>query len=324
VKPPQVVTLETKQMAEQRMNAEGDFQPEVDVRYHTVALGHKDGYALDMMSEILNGRTGRLYKTMIEGSSIASSARANYDGRKYAGAFSFGAETKGDSTPEQLEQAWYGELKKLQDELVPERELQKVKNGVAADSYRRLQSNFSLLVQLAFAENSLGWQEINSMPTKLQAVTAADIQRVAKTYFDASNRSVATYKRKVGAAPAGEDPDLAALPAPMRARAKQMAAQLMQTTDPAELREGLVGMEAQSAQVPPQMKPMFDYMKKKMQGRIAELEASGGAAPAEAPAAAPAPAPAAAKPVAAKAASKSSPTATPAAPNATAPKSGGQ
>jgi len=269
-----------------------------------------------------------LYKTMIEGSSIASSARANYDGRKYAGAFSFGAETKGDSTPEQLEQAWYGELKKLQDELVPERELQKVKNGVAADSYRRLQSNFSLLVQLAFAENSLGWKELNAMPTKLQAVTAADIQRVAKTYFDVSNRSVATYKRKAGAATVGEDPDLAALPAPMRSRAKQMAAQLMQSTDPAELRQGLEAMEAQGAQVPPQMKPMFDYMKKKMQVRIAELEAGGAAAP-EAPAdaaakKAPVAAPAAAKPAAAKAAPKSSPTTTPAAPNATAPKGGGQ
>ena len=327
VKPPQVVTLETKQMAEQRMNAEGDFQPEVDVRYHTVALGHKDGYALDMMSEILNGRTGRLYKTMIEGSSIASSARAAYDGRKYAGAFSFGAETKGDSTPEQLEQAWYGELKKLQDELVPERELQKVKNGVAADSYRRLQSNFSLLVQLAFAENSLGWKELNAMPTKLQAVTAADIQRVAKTYFDVSNRSVATYKRKAGAATAGEDPDLAALPAPMRARAKQMAAQLMQSTDPAELRQGLDAMEAQGAQVPPQMKPMFDYMKKKMQGRIAELEAGGGTAPVAAPADATAPAvakPAAKMKVKASDAGASAPTATPAVPNATAPKGGGQ
>ena len=59
----------------------------------------------------------------------------------------------------------------------------------------------------------------------------------------------------------------------------------MQSTDPAELRQGLDAMEAQGAQVPAQMKPMFDYMKKKMEGRIAELEAGGGAA---APAAAPA------------------------------------
>jgi len=139
---------------------------------------------------------------------------------------------------------------------------------------------------------------------------------------------VATYKRKPGAATAGEDADLAALPAPMRARAKQMAVQVMQATDPAELRQGLEAMEAQGAQVPPQMKPMLDYMKKKMQVRIAELEAGGAAAP-EAPAdaaakKAPVAAPAAAKPAAAKVAPKSSPTTTPAAPNATAPKSGGQ
>ena len=48
--PPQVVTLEQKQSAEMRMNAEGDFQPQVEVRYHTVPAGHKDSYALEMMA----------------------------------------------------------------------------------------------------------------------------------------------------------------------------------------------------------------------------------------------------------------------------------
>jgi predicted Zn-dependent peptidase len=253
------------------------FQPQVEVRYHTVPAGHKDSYALEMMAEILNGKTGRLYKTMIEGRSIASSGRAQNDARKYAGLFAFEAETKGDATPEQLEQAWYEELKKLQDAPVEERELQKVKNQVAADSYRRLQSNFFLLVQLAYAESMMSWRELNEAPKKLQAVTAADIQRVAKTYFDITNRSVATYKRKAGAA-ASDDPELAALPAPMRARAKQMAAQLAQMQDPAELRQAMEAMEGQSAQVPPQMKPMFEYMKKKMAERLQQLE--GGAAPA--------------------------------------------
>jgi len=99
-----------------------------------------------------------------------------------------------------------------------------------------------------------------------------------------------------------------------------MASQLMQSSDPAELRQGLEAMEAQGAQVPPQMKPMFDYMKKKMQTRIAELEANGGAAPAAAPAGA---APAAEKPaVKAKGPAKNAPAN--AAPNASAPKSGGQ
>ena len=98
---------------------------------------------------------------------------------------------------------------------------------------------------------------------------------------------------------------------------------MMQSTDPAELRQGLDAMEAQGAQVPAQMKPMFDYMKKKMEGRIAELEAGGSAAPAAAPADATAPAAAKMKAKASDAAA-SAPTTTPAAPNAAAPKGGGQ
>ncbi len=277
ITPPPVVTLEQKQMAEQRMNAEADCQPQVEVRYHTVPAKHVDSYALDMMAGVLNGRTGRLYKSMVEGEEIASSAAAQQDSRKYAGAFSFSGETKGDATPGQLEAAWYKELKRLQDEPVSDEELQKIKNNVAADHYRGLQANFRLMIGIAFTENLGGWEEINENPKKLQAVTPADIQRVAKTYFGESNRSVATYLRKAGVVAEGAvDPDIAALPAPMQARAKQMVAQVMKEEDVDSLREGLTGIEAQASQVPPQMKPIIDLMVKKMKERIAQLEGQGG------------------------------------------------
>jgi predicted Zn-dependent peptidase len=269
--PPPVVTLEVEQRAEMRMDAEADAQPQVEVRYHTVPFQHKDSYALDVMSSILNGRTGRLYKSMVEGSKVASSARAAQDSRKYAGAFSFDAETKGDATPAQLEEAWYAELKKLQTEPVGEQELQKVKNQAMADSYRRLQSNFFLMIQLAMAESMGDWSEINKESAKIQAVTAEDIKRVANTYFGRNNRSVAVYTRKEGAAPAA-DADLAALPGPMQGMARQAAQKIAQETDGAKLKEGLAQLEAQAAQVPPQMAPVMDYLKKKMQERIGQLE----------------------------------------------------
>ena len=78
---------------------------------------------------------------------------------------------------------------------MPERELRKVKNRVAADNYRRLESNMSLLIQLAFAEAILDWREINEGPAKYEAVTAADIRRVANRSFKDTNRSVAIYRR---------------------------------------------------------------------------------------------------------------------------------
>lgn len=273
VAPPPVVTLEPKQGAEMRMMAEAETQPQVEIRYHTVGFQHKDSYALDVMSSILNGRTGRLYKDMVEGTKVASSAGAQQDSRKYAGAFSFEAETKGDSTPLQLEEGWYAELKKLQTEAVPAEELQKVKNQAMADSYRRLQSNFFLLIQLAQAEALGDWSEINKESAKVQAVTAEDIKRVANQYFDKTNRSVATYTRKAGATMAA-DPELAALPGPMQGMARQAAKKIGEEKDADKLKEGLTQLRDQAAQVPPQMAPVMEYLMKKMEARIAELEKS--------------------------------------------------
>lgn len=195
-KPPPVVTLEVEQLAEQRMNAAGDVPPGVEIRYHTVPAGHADSYPLDILAEILNERTGRLYAGLVEGRGIAAAAQSYSDTRKYAGLFAVSAQARGAATPAALEQAWYEELARLQKDGVPERELRKVKNRVAAQNYRKLENNMSLLVQLAFAEAILDWREINEGPAKYEAVTAADVQRVATRYFQESNRSVATYRRK--------------------------------------------------------------------------------------------------------------------------------
>lgn len=194
--PPPVVTLEVEQLAEQRMNAVGEVPPSVEIRYHTVPAGHADSYPLDMLAEILNDRTGRLYKGLVEGRGIAAGAQAMSDTRKYAGLFAVSAQARGEATPEQLEAAWYEELSRLQKEDIPDRELRKVKNRVAAQNYRKLENNMSLLVQLAFTEAVLDWREINEGPAKYEAVTAADIRRVASRYFKDTNRSVATYRRK--------------------------------------------------------------------------------------------------------------------------------
>ncbi len=194
--PPPVITLEVEQLAEQRMNATGDVPPSIEVRYHTVPAGHVDSYPLDMLAEVLNDRTGRLYKGLVEGRGIAAAAQAASDTRKYAGVFAITGQARGEATPEQLEAAWLEELAQLQAAEVPERELRKVKNRVAAQNYRKLENNMSLFYSLAFSEALLDWREINEGPAKYEAVTAADIRRVANRYFKETNRSVATYRRK--------------------------------------------------------------------------------------------------------------------------------
>jgi hypothetical protein len=229
------------------------------------------------MAAVLNGRTGRLYKSLVEGAEIAADAVAQFDARKYAGAFSFFAEVKGDSEPSDLEQAWYAQLKKMQDEAVPANELQKVKNQFAASNFRRLKSNFFLLEQLGSYEGLGTWQEINDAPKRIDAVTAEDIQRIARDYFADKNRSVATYRRKAGAEDGAQatdaDAGIAALPEVMRAQAGAAAAQIAKETDANKLAEGMAQMQSQAEQVPPQMKPFFDFILAKIEARLAELEA---------------------------------------------------
>lgn len=273
---PPVATLEMPQLAEQRMNAECDCQPAVEVRYKTVPFNHADSFALAVMADVLNGRTGRLYKSMTEGKEIASDARANQEDRKYGGYFSFDAEVKGDATPEQLEAAWYEELEKLKTDLVGERELQKVKNQNAANDYRRLQNTFFLMVQIGYTEAKGGWEYLNTAPARLQAVTAEDIKRVANRYFEPKNRSVAVYKRKAGTAPVDEDPEFtrltAKMPGPMKSGMKKQLDMIAKETDVAKLKEGIAQFESMKGQLPPQMQPLGEYIITKAQERIGELE----------------------------------------------------
>ena len=271
---PDVVTMEVPMQAEKRMVAEAETNPQVDLLWRTGGFGHKDSYALEILARLLSGRTGRLYKGLVLGKEVATEAGADADIRKWAGAFNISAECKEGHTPEEVEQAIYAELEKLQKEPVPAVELQKVKNQFAAGEYRRLSSNMAILFQLIFAEGLGDWHEVNEGGPKAQAVTAADIQRVANTYFKKDNRAVAIYTRKPGTGSPDTDPEITALPSVQQNMVKGMIARLKSEKDVARLKQGLAKLEESSAQAPAEAKAVMDLMKKKMQARIAELEAA--------------------------------------------------
>jgi len=270
--PPEVVTLEIPHKAEMRMNAEGDMQPQIKVRYLTVPMVHEDNAPLTVLSQVLNGRTGRLYKAMVEGREVAASAGAIQNALAHEGYFQFSAETKGDASPEDLEEAFYEIIDEIRENGVPDRELQKVKNQFLANQYRRLESNFFLLVQLGYYEALGGWEWINKEPELVEAVTGEDIRRVIEDYFSKENRAVAVYTRSADAEPI--DPMLAAIPQEIRGQVRQQAAQIRQIPDPATLRQVLQQLQTQasSGQVPEQYQAALEYMMKVVQDRITALE----------------------------------------------------
>lgn len=268
--PEPVRTREMKQQAEKRMVAYADTNPEAGIRYHTVADGHKDEYALSMMGDLLNGRTGRLYKSLVLKQGVANSAFAGQVGNKYEGYFSLRGVAKPGRTPEEVEQALYKEIERLQQEPVDERELQKVKNQNAAADFRRLQSNFGLMLQLMLRDSNRGWNTINTEPALVQAVTADDIKRVANTYFAPEGRTVAIYHTKKAAA-AADDPLLAGLDDQEKTQITRMRGALAQMKVE-QLKAMLGPMEERAGAAPADKQDLMQAMRKLLQDRIKQLE----------------------------------------------------
>ncbi len=274
---PEVLTLEPKSLAEKRLYAEAETSPTVRVWWQGVPMVHKDFPVLDLMTDILSGRTGRLTKALVLDQKIANNAAAYVNGQKYGGYIGAEVTVKDGQEPAKVEAALYEVLDKLKTELVPDEELQKVKNQAKADAYRRLSSGTFIMFQLLQYEGTGDWKRINTQAEQVDAVTAADIQSAAKQYFTKEARSVGIFTRKPAAAEGAEaeDPDIAALPEEARPMARQALSQLKDAKDPVKLGAQLEQMRDQAAQVPPQMKPLMDLLLKRGEERLAELEKEG-------------------------------------------------
>jgi predicted Zn-dependent peptidase len=194
--PPEMVTVEPPQLGEKRFNAEAETSPTVRVWWHAVPFVHRDRTPLDLVSDLLTGRTGRLYKSLVLNRQIANEVEASVDLKKYAGSFEVESVVKEGKDPAAVEAAIHEEIARLQNEPVPAEELQKVKNQGKAQAFRRLSSPFSILIQLLYYDGLGDWKYINKYADEVDAVTAADIQRVARTYLTRENRTVAVFLRK--------------------------------------------------------------------------------------------------------------------------------
>ena len=201
--PGAVRTREVEQQAEQRLSGQAETRPQATIRFHTVPDAHVDEPPLIVLSSLLNGRTGRLYKSLVLEKQVAVQAGAGVDGRKYDGSFQISGVAAPGSTPEDVEKALLEELERIAAEPVGERELQKVKNQQLAGDFRKLQSKFGLMLQLLTYEALGEWENINVFSDRIQAVTPEDIQRVAKQYFTETNRTVALYYTREGTGPPG-------------------------------------------------------------------------------------------------------------------------
>ncbi len=271
--PPALVTLEPRQLGEVRYTGEAEINPTVNLRYHCGGFKHKDSGALEVLASLLSGDTGRLQRRLVQEGKVAVRAWAYFERMKHEGAFQVEAEAAQGVDNAALETALDAELRRLVDESVPERELQKIKNTYFVDTYREQQSPVRAAFELISNAGMGDWREQEAFSRRIQAVTAEDVKRVAGELLRKENRMVTWWVRKAGAADAGPD-GLSTLPADMQAATRQMLARMKQFSDVAAL-TGLQGQLSAAPAADANEATMNRILLEAVTTRLAELQAKG-------------------------------------------------
>jgi zinc protease len=192
--PPAMTAVEPPQSDDRRIVIrKADAQlPIVDLAWHIPNHQSPDAPALELLSTILSeGRASRLYRKLVYEQRLALGAGGDYPYfSRDPNLFAFYATALPGQKPEVLEQALLDEIERLKQEPVPEEELRRAKNQIEAAFVWRQDSVHSRASSLARFELAGSWKLQQQFVPRILAVTAAELQRVARSYFPTDKKNV--------------------------------------------------------------------------------------------------------------------------------------
>ena len=193
---PRVTIKEPPRESESRFTEYGSNDlPAVGLTYLTPRESDPDSKALEVADAILSsGESSRLYHSLVYTQQLAAEVEANSETREDVSLFVLFAILSEGKKSEDVEKSLLAEIKKLQDAPVSAAELEKAKNQIVTEQLQKLETSDGKAFALGEAAVLLGDPaRVNTDLERLQAVTAADVQRVMKKYFSDKNRMVLYY-----------------------------------------------------------------------------------------------------------------------------------
>jgi predicted Zn-dependent peptidase len=212
-RPEPLRTVEPPQEVEKRIVLRVNAQRLIILGYHKPNLDimNPDNAVFTAISSLLSeGRSSRLARALVRDKKVAVDAGGfpGMPGEKYPGLFLFYAVTAPGKSNEEAEKALQEEITRLIAEPVADAELQGVKKRARANLLRGLDDNLGLAMDLGQTAGLTGdWRNIFKRLENLNAVTPAEVQRVAKATFKEANKTVASIEPlTAGASTPGGNP----------------------------------------------------------------------------------------------------------------------
>ena len=193
---PPLTVRDPEQVGEKRFTQVRPDAPNLyTLVFKTPEVGDPEIYALDIAEGVLNGRSGRLYKRLVEQEKLAVGVSAGNSPNKYVSEFSVRVNMRPDADPAKVEKIVWEELEKLKNEPVSEREFQKVKNHAYAGLVRSFTDMENVATMLAWYEMYGDYHIFLNWAGELEKVSAAQVQEAAKRTF-LREKSVAGFLLK--------------------------------------------------------------------------------------------------------------------------------
>jgi zinc protease len=193
--PPPVVTVEPEQMGERRLVVRKAAQlPLVLVAYHIPQTNNPDYYALNVLRTVLfQGESSRMYQRLVDKDQIALDVSSSVEPAFNPTIVEVAAQPKQGVDPQKCEKAMYEEFENAKNAMISDTELEKAKNIRLAEFYREMRTINGRANTIGTYEVFFGdYRKLFDAAKNYSAVTKEDVQRAAKAYFGANNRTVAT------------------------------------------------------------------------------------------------------------------------------------
>jgi zinc protease len=165
--------------------------PRMVMGFNTVRTGAPGYYALEVLQALLTGgKTGRLYKKLVEGAEIATGVESSNSSGRYPGWFAIRLELLKGADRNQGEELVLKELQRLSEEAVSPAELERAKQGILAGTIFARESVHRLADSIARGVTTNDLEYLKTYLPRIAAVTAQDVQAAARQYFRADARVV--------------------------------------------------------------------------------------------------------------------------------------
>lgn len=165
--------------------------PRMVMGFNGVRSGDPDFYALQVIQGLLtDGKTGRLYRKLVEGEEIASAVDSTNNAGRYPGWFEIQVELLQGKDRDKAEQIVLDELKALRDQPVSDAELKRIKRRLLAGTIFGRESVHALAESIARGVTINDLEFLKNYLPRLQSVTAEEVQAAARKYFDPEQRVV--------------------------------------------------------------------------------------------------------------------------------------